>query len=358
VELTELKSVFAEQAKLWHEHKDAVDKRIAAVENQAAAATKRSLRPGGSRESIESKSIGQLVAEQYAEHKSLFERTGNLALEVKAAGDPLLTGTVGTIVSLNGSGVPGGVLGIQNLLPMPSMDAATAFEYLRYTGVEGAADVQSTEGTTKSALTPTITRIQQSAITIAGFVKASRQALDDRRELPVLVDTVLRRSIGTKIDDILTGGTGAFSGGLEALATAVTSLVYTDMADAVSEAVAAMQVAGFAPDAVALSPTDWLAIQVARGTTNDHPLGGSYLGALPESIRGLRVGVSPGLTAGKALVMDTSFIELAVVDGLRVVIGLDGNDFTKNLATMLGEVRVAPIFRATGAARLVTPLAA
>ena len=63
------------------------------------------------------------------------------------------------------------------------------------------------------------------------------------------------------------------------------------------------------------------------------------------------------MDAGKALLIDTAHVELLIVDGFNIEVAYDGNDFTKNLVTMLGEMRVIPIFMTTGAARLITPKA-
>jgi len=154
----------------------------------------------------------------------------------------------------------------------------------------------------------------------------------------------------------VTGGTG-FSGGYVGLATAYTSLVYTGLVDAISEGVSTMQTAGFSPDVVAVSPADWLAVVVLKGTANDHYLSGSYLGALPTEMRGLRVVLSPTVAAGKALLIDSNHAELRIVDGFNVEVAYDADDFTKNLVTVLGEMRVLPVFRTTGSMRMITPKA-
>ncbi len=165
------------------------------------------------------------------------------------------------------------------------------------------------------------------------------------------------RSVQTALDVALTTGATGFAGGFSGLATAYTSLVYQTMADAVSEGVATMQTAGFNPDVVAISPADWLAIVVKKGTANDHYLSGSYLGTMPMEMRGLRVVPSPTVAAGKALLMDSSHSELLAVEGFSVEVAYSGDDFTKNLITVLGEMRVIPVFRTAGSMRLVTPKA-
>jgi hypothetical protein len=116
-----------------------------------------------------------------------------------------------------------------------------------------------------------------------------------------------------------------------------------------------MQVAGFAPDLCVLNPADWLAISVAKGSTNDHYLSGSYLGVTPMQLRGLKVVLSPSVDAGKALVMDSTHTELLIADGFSVEVGYTNTDFTSNLVVLLGEMRVIPVFRSVGAARLITP---
>jgi hypothetical protein len=308
--------------------------------------------------SSEAAGIGDSVVKAFRDNADLFQKTRSVRLEIatKAAGDAITT-TNGRKILGVGVGAPtGGVVGIQNALPARNIGATTAAEYSRFTGTQGAAAVQAAEGEAKPAIRPDHTLIQQSAITIAGYAKMSRQALNDSDELRRAVEITLNRSVGVALDAALVNGVvaPAFTG-FEALATASTSAVYTALPDAVSEGVATMQVAGFNPDVVALNPADWLAITVATGTSNDHYLSGSYLGLMPMQMRGLRVVLSPSVNAGTALVMDSTHSELLVVDAFSVEIGFVDQDFTKNLVTILGEMRVIPVFRSVGAARLIPP---
>lgn len=303
--------------------------------------------------------LGARVVKALEGDRELLEKTGKLSFEIewKAAGDPVTTTNVGTTLNLPGA-VPGQMIGIASVLSMRSSSSATTLDYPRYTGVQGAAGVQATEGGSKAAITPDFTLVSQAAITVAGYVKTSRQALADGTELQRLIDGVLRRELDKALDVVLVDGavSPAFTG-YEALATAYTSLVYTPMVDAVSEGVSTMQQAGFQPDAVVLTPADWLAIVTAKGTANDHYLSGNYLGALPQAMRGLRVALSSNVATGKALLIDSTFMDVLMPQRISVTLGFDGNDFTKNLVTVLGEMRVIPTFRATGAARLITPKA-
>lgn len=301
--------------------------------------------------------LGTLAAKAIEAELPSLEKHRTLRVELKAAGDPVTTGSARAVV-FGGIGAPQGqVLGIQYALPQRGVDAASIVEYSRYTGVEGAAAQQTTEGSSKAGVTPTFSIISQTAMTFAGWTKVSRQALQDHAEISRVVNTVLSRSLNTVVDTGLVNGATGFAGGLEGLATAYTSLVYTGIPDAVSEGIATMQTAGFSPDLVVLNPADWLAVTVAKGTANDHYLSGSYLGVMPMQMRGLRVALSPSVDAGKALLMDTAHVELVVVGGTSFEVAYSGDDFTKNLATMLLETRVAPVFRTVGAGRLITPKA-
>ncbi len=301
--------------------------------------------------------LGDLVVKQFENNRELFEKTKQVRFEVKAAGDPITTTSGRMIMSGGIGGIAGTAIGMhRGLTSRPT--AATALEYSRYTGVQGAADVQAAEGDSKAAIRPDHTLITQSAITIAGFTKMSRQAMTDAGELRAVVNNTLRRSVEQVLDAKLVNGntTPAFTG-YEPLATAATSLIYTALPDAISEGMSVMQVAGFNPDTVYLNPADWLAITVAKGTSNDHYLSGSYLGALPEAMRGLRVVLSPSVDAGKALLADTSHSEMLIREDFTIEMAYSGDDFTKNLVTILGEMRVIPVMRTVGSMRLITPKA-
>lgn len=301
-------------------------------------------------------SFADQVVKGFNDNAELFAKTKSLRLEIKAAADPITTTSGRTIMSGGVGFVQGGVLGLQNAMQARAVPT-TALEYSRYTGQQGAAAVQGAEGDAKAAVRPDHTLITQNALTVAGYAKMSRQALEDSNELRRAVEITLNRSVATALDAALVNGATGFTGGFESLATAYTSLLYTSLVDAISEGVATMQTAGFVPDVVALNPADWLAITVAKGTANDHYLSGSYLGQMEPVLRGLRVVLSPSIDAGKALVLDSSHSELLIVSNFNVEVGYTNDDFVKNLAVLLGEMRILPVFRTVGSARLITPKA-
>ena len=287
-------------------------------------------------------------------NRDLLAKTKSMRLELKAAGDVVSTSSGRNIVS-GGVGGPGvTTIGLQHALTTRPAAGTSAVEYSRFTGQQGAAAVQAAEGAAKAALRPDTMLITQSALTVAGYTKMSRQALSDSAELKQAVDNTLARSVNMALDIALLSGATGFVGGFVSLATAYTSLFYRPLADAISEGVASMQETGFEPDVVAVSPADWLAISVLKDSQGAY-LSGAYLGKMPTEMRGLRVVLSPSVPAGKALLLDSAHTELLIVDGFTVEVGYENDDWTKNLVTVLGELRVIPLFRTVGAARLITP---
>lgn len=303
-------------------------------------------------------SIGDQVVKQFSENADLFAKTKSLRIEVKAAADVVTTASGRNIVS-GGVGAPTALpYGVQNGLRVTPANGVSAVEYFRYSGIEGGASVQAGEGALKTAVRPTHTAVTQAALTVAGWTKISRQALGDSAELRQAIDITLVREVGKAMDVALMDGnvTPAFAG-LETLATSFTSLTYSNLWDSASEAVATMAVAGFVADTVVLSPADWLAIQTATNATTGDYFSGSYLAPLAESLRGMRAVVSPSMPTGKVMVLDSQQIELKVVDVFAVEANYVDDDFIRNQVTLLGEMRVIPVFRAVGAARLITPKA-
>lgn len=337
--------------------KSGAEQRISDLENELIHLKTGSLMARGMK--ARTTTLGEQVSKAFDENRDLFEKTRSVRLEIKAASDAITTANGRSIATAGVGMIQGGILGLQNALPSRNQLATSAVEYSRFTGTQGAAAVQAAQGDTKAAIRPDHSLISQSAITIAGYAVMSRQALGDSAELKRAVEVTLARSVASALDAALVNGVAAPAfGGFETLATSYTSLVYTALVDAISEGVATMQAAGFVPDVVALNPADWLAITVAKGTANDHYLSGNYLGAMPMEMRGLRVVLSPSVDAGKGLVLDSTHSELLVADNFTVEIGYSGTQFVQNLATVLGEMRVIPVFRTTGSARLITPKAA
>jgi uncharacterized linocin/CFP29 family protein len=313
-------------------------------------------RPGASFDVplTKSASLGDLFIKQFDTNRDLFEKTRSVRLEIKAAADPVTTASGRKIIT-GGVGVPGiSEIGIQYALPTRQVGSTSAVEYSRYTGLDGAAAVQAAEGDTKAAVRPAHSLITQNAITIAGWTKLSRQALNDQAEIKKAIDVVLADSVNRQLSATLTAGSAApvFTG-YSPLATAYTSTAWSFLPDAISEGIADMQLAGFNPDVLVIHPKTWMDLNTEKGT-DGHYLTGNFFAEFPNKFRGLRV-VLGSVAQTKAMVMDSRHSELLVCEGFGVEVAYSGDDFVKNLVTILGEMRVIPVFRTVGSIRLITP---
>ncbi len=358
MDMTELKSVFDEQGKLWQSYKEAVDARLGKVEDEAAAMMKRVARPGGTNVE-QTKGFADRVAEALTAEKGALLKHGRVSFDIewKAATDVVNTSEVGTYASIAGS-VPTFTIGVQRAMARRTIDSATNIVYPRLAGVEGTAALQA-EGSGKAQVHPDFAPITQGALTIAAWAKLTRQALDDYAELRQQVGAALTEAVQRAMDAMLIGGGAGFTGGLNALATNHVSAVYTRLADAVSEAQMTMIEDGFVPRSVAMRPSSWLGVQLATGGADGLYLAGGYgtgyLDPMPSGLRGLNVALSPAATAGKALLIDPAHVELLDFGSINVIAAMAGNDLTENKLTVLCETRVVPVVRSVKALRLVTP---
>lgn len=302
------------------------------------------------------KTLGDIAVKQFAENQDIFAKSRSVSLELKAASDAVTTANTRTIMT-GGMGMAGiaAPLGLQNAFNTRQAIGTTALEYSRYIGVEGAAAIQVDEGDAKAAVRPNWSLITEAAETIAGYTVISRQSLNDSAELKNGVNITLARSIATKMDDMLFNGVAGGFGGFGSLSTLHQSDTFPMLPDAISEAAAVMQVAGYAPDCVALHPSTWVEILTARGVSNDQYFSGNYLGVQEMNLRGLRVVISASVPAGRALLLDSTQSEILIVQNPVLEIGYSGDQFTRNLCTALLEVRVIPVFKATGSAMYVVP---
>ena len=303
------------------------------------------------------KTLGNQVFAELEKNRDLLGKTQGLRFEIKAAADAVTSASAATVASggIGGPGMP--TIGVQNGFKIRPANGVNTRIYSRYTGIEGNAGVQAGEGAEKAAMRPTFTEITQAAITIAAHTVVSRQALNDSAELNAVIEAVLRRDIANKLDNVLIdGSTTPTWAGLEALATAYTSLAYPLLADTASEGVSLLQTNGHNPTTMVMTPASWLQVQTSRSYIGSDPAD-DYLRPLHETLRGHKICLSNHVAPGKVLVFDNLNVELAICEEMTVTIGFINDQFTRNLATVLCEMRVIPIFRSVGAAYLMTPKA-
>lgn len=242
---------------------------------------------------------------------------------------------------------------------LPSLPATSAvFEYMQLDTYSNNAAYQTEEGAAKAESNIEATPEQAQIATIAHFIKASKQVLDDNPALQQQISSLMNYGVLAKLEAELIGGVGGKGKikGLNAYAVAYTAAVATGLkaADYIGQAVTSLNAAGWSAGLIILNPQDWFAIASERDSQGQYVLG-SPRDPAPPALWGVPVVLSAGQPAGKALVLDPA--QVAVLDREQPSVLAsreDGSNFTSNLVTLLGELRAGLAVFATGAVLAVT----
>jgi len=182
--------------------------------------------------------------------------------------------------------------------------------------------------------------------TIAHWMKASRQVLDDIPQLRGLIDTELLWGLGAVEDaQLLNGdGTGQNLHGLIPQATAYAEPVSVgeiNEIDVIGLAALQVSLADYLPDGVVMHPADWLKMRLTKSTTGEYLFGAPGAPVEPR-LFGLPVVPTVGMTQGKFLVGQFR-VAGTIYDRweARVETGYVNDDFTHNLVTVLAEERLS-----------------
>lgn len=207
----------------------------------------------------------------------------------------------------------------------------------------GASPVE-TEGQKKPESMITFTLANTPVITIAHFIKASKQVLSDSPQLQSYIDG--RLTYGLKLeeeDEILNGdGTASQLNGLLNQATAYNRGATADTAiDTIRKAITQGQLSNYMMTGIILNPAQWEEIELTKDSQN------RYIFASPQSLAGptlwgLPVVASNTMPNGQFLVGAYDMAaELWDREEASVQVGFENDDFTRNLVTILAEERLA-----------------
>ena len=204
---------------------------------------------------------------------------------------------------------------------------------------------ETAEGASRPESDVTFELSNAPVVTIAHWIKLSKQVLSDAPALAAYIDNRLRYGVELRIDSQIINGLGT-SQALKGLShddnmTAFTPTSGDTAIDSVSRAKEQLAVADYPADAVILNTQDWGAIERLKDG-NEKYLVGNPFGAIVPTLWGLPVVVTNSITQGKILI--GAFNVGAMLferEGVTVEMNMDGNDFTKGLVTVQGEARLA-----------------
>ncbi len=246
--------------------------------------------------------------------------------------------------------LPSRKIHVRSLLPVGTISQGL-FTFPLETGGEGAPAAQ-TQGSTKAQVDFDITMTNAPAQVIAGYVKISRQMLDDVPAMTSFLQSrLLEKYLVAEDAQLLSGnGTAPNLQGLTGVASAFSGAATVDVEQLV-QAIAQVEASNYSATGILINPTDWANIVNTKPTNAAYSLPGSTVvstnGQL--SIAGIPVFKSTAIAADKFLVGDWAMgAQIMQRDGISVQFSeFDGNNFVENMITVRVEARIAfPIYYA------------
>ncbi len=340
-----------ESLKNLEEKSQELEKSIAKFEGKLEAMSEKATEP-----KAEKLSIGQAVAKAYEKNldsiKDAVEKGGKMSLNIKTTtitadytGDYALTDF--------DSEVDRTVRKRYGILENVNR-GQTASKFVTY--VQQTADSNigwTAEGGAKTQGEPTWAEVSEEVKKIASYVKVSKEMLDDLSFIRGEINNDLMEGVREGIEEALLNGTGA-TGQIKGLINASMGLPGyngnfddeiqdANITDLMRVAKAQIEASNFSPTHVVLNPEDIAKLQLTKASDGMY----TYPMFLPTqsgdgemSIAGMRVISSTYMPVGDYLVGDLSKVNVKFRDDMNLSVGLDTDDFTKNMITILAEARL------------------
>lgn len=294
--------------------------------------------------------------------KTLKEKKGSdINIVVKAAGT-MTTGNVtpvGSGISMLLNDPESGVTPLPRSAPFfmslfPAVQTTgNTISYAEMVNPDGGAGMTG-EGAAKTQADFDIVESKVNVRKITSYIKTSKEALDDISALSGEINTELMTLIKLKADNqLLTGdNTGNNLNGILNIAQTFTGgdlagtivdpnnfdVLVAAMTEIETAEVIVGEPAGFMANVIVMHPVDVAAMRLTKDSQGQYvfPI------TLPGTTNVLQVPVvsNARMTAGDFLVMDSTKANLRVREGINLNIGYENDDFTKNLVTILAEMRL------------------
>lgn len=356
---TEFRTKTAAGDKINEEAKEKADKALTELTGLRSEITELSQklaqgRRGGGDDEPQLKSLGHEVA-NHADIKAYAEggAKGTVGISVKAittgsgsAGGLIRPDRQTDIVGLTRMG-----LRVRDLLT-PGQTEGNAIEYAyQTTRTNNAAAVAETTQKAESAYAWDVATAP--VRTIAHWVPASRQAMDDIPQLESLIDGELRWGLDDVEDaELLLGdNTGQHLNGLYTQATAYSqpsgvSVSNETRIDRLRLGILQVELADYAPDGMVLHPTQWANIELTKDSAS------GYVFANPQGVAGPILWGRPVVSTkriGSGNWMVGAFkLAAQIFDRMETEVRIsdqDRDNFIKNMLTVRAEKRLALVVR-------------
>lgn len=209
--------------------------------------------------------------------------------------------------------------------------------------VSGSPTVAA-ENATKNESDITFTLANAPVVTLAHFILASRQVLDDAPMLQSYINTRLIYGLKLEEEDEILNGDGSVGqlDGLMHQATAFNRAATGTKMDILRRSITQLQLSEYSAQIIVLNPADWEDIELTKDTQ------GRYIIANPASLIGprlwsLQVIPTNSMTSGQFLTANlTQAAQLWDRQQAAVEVSREDSDnFRKNMVTILAEERLA-----------------
>jgi HK97 family phage major capsid protein len=250
---------------------------------------------------------------------------------------------------------PQRLLTIRDLLPV-GRTASNLIQYTKentFTNNAGPQYVSpAVENVTKPESNITFTLENAPVVTLAHWIPVSRQVLDDAPQLQSYVNGRLMYGMKLIEEDQLLNGNGA-SGNIGGLLKAGNFTAYNRTIvgdtniDTLRRAITQAALSEFTADAIILNPEDWETIELTKNTDDSYIMANPVMMAGP-TLWGKRVIATNSITQGTFIVGNFA-MGAQLWDRMDAAVAIsyeDGDNFKKNMATLLAEERIAlTVFR-------------
>jgi HK97 family phage major capsid protein len=206
------------------------------------------------------------------------------------------------------------------------------------------AGYQIPEGTDKPQSDAAYSLTQQPICTIAHWLAASRQLLDDSVAFSAYVNARMVFKLEQVIEQEILFGSGA-SGHLRGIWTSASPATESasNLTDSVGGSIAQLAALGIQPDAVIVNPVDWWTARMTKASTAGTYLLGDPLQAQRPTLWGLNLALSVSMPVGSYLV--GNFAQgAAIYDRQQNILEVSrehASFFTQNMVAILVESRLA-----------------
>lgn len=240
-------------------------------------------------------------------------------------------------------------LTIRDLVPSSPV-SSNLIEYVKELAFTNAAAIQTSEGAAKAESALTFALSYSPVQTLAHWIPASTQVLDDAPMLAGYINTRLAYGYALKEEaELLSGsGVGTELSGLITNATVYDTGYYNSadtFLDVLLHAKTQVELSYYQPDGIVLNPKDWEKIQLIK--TAGSASSGEYIFANPHTVQpnsvwGLPVVATQSMPESQFLV--GSFQMAAMIwdrSGMSIEVSREHSDFfTKNLVAIRCEGRL------------------